>query len=119
MSADNNKANLANGAQPALRLAGQVAHGFIDSKLTPPVIVAALPLGADPGRDLPVELRVVLLDPLHEAVEGDVVGPQVAALAGPLDGHGVGFPRLGDGHAQRGHQRPRHLARTPRGGAED
>ena len=35
-------------AQPthALRLAGHIAHGFIDSKLTPLVIVAALLLGA-------------------------------------------------------------------------
>lgn len=31
---------------PALRLAGRIAHGFIDSKLTPQVIVAALLLGA-------------------------------------------------------------------------
>jgi len=46
MSAGNNRSNMANGAQSALRLAGQVAHGFIDSKLTPLVIVAALLLGA-------------------------------------------------------------------------
>src|SRR6516225_10839638 len=46
MSVDNNKLTLANGARPALRLAGKVAHGFIDSKLTPLVIVAALLLGA-------------------------------------------------------------------------
>jgi len=31
---------------PTLRLAGRIAHGFIDSKLTPLVIVAALLLGA-------------------------------------------------------------------------
>ena len=41
-----NKSILANGAHPALRLAGKVAHGFIDSKLTPLVIVGALLLGA-------------------------------------------------------------------------
>jgi multidrug efflux pump subunit AcrB len=51
MSADNNKRKLANGAHsaPGLRgrgLAGRVAHGFIDSKLTPLVIGAALLLGA-------------------------------------------------------------------------
>src|SRR6516162_6696443 len=51
MSVDNNKSKLANGARsaPGLKrqgLAGQVAHGFIDSKLTPLVIVAALLLGA-------------------------------------------------------------------------
>jgi len=56
MSADNNRSKLANGAHSApqltgqglkrQRLAGQVAHGFIDSKLTPLVIAAALLLGA-------------------------------------------------------------------------
>ena len=46
MSADNQKPNLANGAHSALRTAGRIAHGFIDSKLTPLVIVAALLLGA-------------------------------------------------------------------------
>lgn len=51
MSADNNKSKFANDAHsaPGLTgqgLVGQVAHGFIDSKLTPLVIVAALLLGA-------------------------------------------------------------------------
>src|SRR5215471_12280621 len=46
MSADNQKPNLANGPHSALRTAGRIAHGFIDSKLTPLVIVAALLLGA-------------------------------------------------------------------------
>jgi len=46
MSADNQKSNLANGAHSALRTAGRVAHGFIESKLTPLVIVSALLLGA-------------------------------------------------------------------------
>src|SRR5215468_12595046 len=46
MSADNQKPNLANGAHSALRTAGRVAHGFMDPKLTPLVIVAALLLGA-------------------------------------------------------------------------
>jgi len=51
MSADNNKSKPTNAASPApgstrQGLAGQVAHAFIDSKLTPLVIVAALLLGA-------------------------------------------------------------------------
>jgi len=51
MSVDSNKSTSANGAHSApdltrQRLAGRVAHGFIDSKLTPLVIVAALLLGA-------------------------------------------------------------------------
>jgi multidrug efflux pump subunit AcrB len=51
MSADKNKPELANGAHfaPGWKsggLAGKVARGFIDSKLTPLVIVAALLLGA-------------------------------------------------------------------------
>src|SRR6516165_1048569 len=51
MSVDNNKSKFANDAHsaPGLTgqgLVGQVAHGFIDSKLTPLVIVAALLLGA-------------------------------------------------------------------------
>src|SRR5437868_6575133 len=46
MSAFRNNSQTGNNRQAALRLAGQVAHGFIDSKLTPLVIVAALLLGA-------------------------------------------------------------------------
>jgi len=51
MSADNHQSKPANGAESAPDssgggLAGQVARGFIDSKLTPLVIVAALLLGA-------------------------------------------------------------------------
>src|SRR6516225_1754780 len=51
MSADNNTSELADGAHSApgwkrQGLAGKVARGFIDSKLTPLVIVAALLLGA-------------------------------------------------------------------------
>ena len=38
--------NSANQPAPGPRLAGRIAHGFIDSKLTPLVIVAALLLGA-------------------------------------------------------------------------
>src|ERR1041385_8699134 len=46
MSVDSNKSKSSNAAGSALRLAGKVAHRFIDSKLTPLVIVAALLLGA-------------------------------------------------------------------------
>lgn len=45
MSAEHNKPKLVEGVHSVLRLAGKVAHGFIDSKLTPLVIVAALLLG--------------------------------------------------------------------------
>jgi multidrug efflux pump subunit AcrB len=45
MSAGNNKPQTGNAPHPALRLAGQIAHTFIDSKLTPLIIVAALLLG--------------------------------------------------------------------------
>ncbi|MBZ5707364.1 MAG: efflux RND transporter permease subunit [Acidobacteriia bacterium] len=41
-----NQSKLTAQSSPALRLAGRMAHGFIDSKLTPLVIVAALLLGA-------------------------------------------------------------------------
>jgi multidrug efflux pump subunit AcrB len=46
MSAFRNNSQTGNNRQAARRLAGQVAHAFIDSKLTPLVIVAALLLGA-------------------------------------------------------------------------
>lgn len=46
MSVDSSKSSFRNGTRSALRLAGKVAHGFIDSKLTLLVIVAALLLGA-------------------------------------------------------------------------
>ena len=46
MSAFRNNSQTGNNRQAALRLAGQVAHAFIDSKLTPLIIVAALLLGA-------------------------------------------------------------------------
>lgn len=46
MSADHNKSKSAAGAPSTFRFAGKVAHSFIDSKLTPLVIVAALLLGA-------------------------------------------------------------------------
>lgn len=46
MSADKNNSYFGNIGHAPLRLAGKVAHAFIDSKLTPLVIVAALLLGA-------------------------------------------------------------------------
>jgi len=46
MTASNENSQPETRQNPALRLAGQVAHAFIDSKLTPLVIVAALLLGA-------------------------------------------------------------------------
>ena len=46
MSAFRNNSQTGNNRQAARRLAGRVAHAFIDSKLTPLVIVAALLLGA-------------------------------------------------------------------------
>src|SRR5438105_11098091 len=46
MSAFRNNSQTGNNRQAARRLAGQVAHAFIDSKLTPLIIVAALLLGA-------------------------------------------------------------------------
>jgi multidrug efflux pump subunit AcrB len=64
MSADNNRSNLANGAHSALRLAGQVAHGFIDSKLTPLVIVAALLLGAFAILETPREEEPQIVVPM-------------------------------------------------------
>jgi hypothetical protein len=45
MSTANNESGRTN-QHPSLRLAGKIAHAFIDSKLTPLVIVAALLLGA-------------------------------------------------------------------------
>jgi multidrug efflux pump subunit AcrB len=45
MSGSKNNSQHDGGQSPTLRLAGKVAHAFIDSKLTPLVIVAALLLG--------------------------------------------------------------------------
>ena len=55
---------------PVLRLAGKVAHGFIDSKLTPLVVVAALLLGAfailETPREEEPQIVVPMLDVLVE-----------------------------------------------------
>jgi multidrug efflux pump subunit AcrB len=49
---------------PALRLAGSVAHAFIDSKLTPLVIVAALLLGAFAVLETPREEEPQIVVPM-------------------------------------------------------
>jgi multidrug efflux pump subunit AcrB len=46
MSATERNSQIEKPVHPALRLAGRAAHAFIDSKLTPLVVVAALLLGA-------------------------------------------------------------------------
>ena len=46
MKSQNTNSHIKGAIQPTPRLAGKVAHAFIDSKLTPLVIVAALLLGA-------------------------------------------------------------------------
>ncbi|HVO63945.1 MAG TPA: efflux RND transporter permease subunit [Terriglobales bacterium] len=69
MSADNKKSKSANGARsaPDLKrwgLAGKVAYGFIDSKLTPLVIVAALLLGAFAILETPREEEPQIVVPM-------------------------------------------------------
>src|ERR1039457_5976322 len=49
---------------PALRLAGKIAHAFIDSKLTPLVIVAALLLGAFAILETPREEEPQIVVPM-------------------------------------------------------
>jgi multidrug efflux pump subunit AcrB len=49
---------------PTLRLAGRIAHGFIDSKLTPLVIVAALLLGAFSILETPREEEPQIVVPM-------------------------------------------------------
>ncbi|MFZ0732823.1 MAG: efflux RND transporter permease subunit [Candidatus Sulfotelmatobacter sp.] len=66
MSGDKDNSRLENAAPRALRLAGKVAHTFIDSKLTPLVIVAALLLGAfailETPREEEPQIAVPMLD---------------------------------------------------------
>jgi len=64
MSAEKNNLRLGNAAHPALRLAGKVAHAFIDSKLTPLVIVAALLLGAFAILETPREEEPQIVVPM-------------------------------------------------------
>ena len=58
------KANSKNSPAPTLRLAGRIAHGFIDSKLTPLVIVAALLLGAFSILETPREEEPQIVVPM-------------------------------------------------------
>src|SRR6202158_394916 len=51
-------------SEPSLRLAGRIAHGFIDSKLTPLVIVAALLLGAFSILETPREEEPQIVVPM-------------------------------------------------------
>jgi multidrug efflux pump subunit AcrB len=63
MRTANNNSGQAN-QHPALRLAGQIAHTFIDSKLTPLVIVAALLLGAFAILETPREEEPQIVVPM-------------------------------------------------------
>jgi multidrug efflux pump subunit AcrB len=63
MSTANNNSGRAN-QHPALRLAGKIAHTFIDSKLTPLVIVAALLLGAFAILETPREEEPQIVVPM-------------------------------------------------------
>ena len=61
--------NAGNGSKPSpstrgLRLAGRIAHGFIDSKLTPLVIIAALLLGAFAILETPREEEPQIVVPM-------------------------------------------------------
>lgn len=64
MRADKSNSQLENAAHPALRLAGKVAHAFIDSKLTPLVIVAALLLGVFAILETPREEEPQIVVPM-------------------------------------------------------
>lgn len=69
MSTDSNTSKLANSVESALHLreqglAGKVAHSFIDSKLTPLVIVAALLLGAFAILQIPREEEPQIVVPM-------------------------------------------------------
>ena len=64
MSAFRNNSQTGNNRQAALRLAGQVAHAFIDSKLTPLIIVAALLLGAFAILETPREEEPQIVVPM-------------------------------------------------------
>ena len=64
MSADKKHSRLENAAHPALRLAGKIADAFIDSKLTPLVVVAALLLGAFAILETPREEEPQIVVPM-------------------------------------------------------
>ena len=80
MSADKNNSYLEGSGQHALRLAGQVAHAFIDSKLTPLVIVAALLLGAFAILETPREEEPQIIVPMLDVfVQMPGASPQEVA----------------------------------------
>src|SRR5450759_2501706 len=64
MSTANSNSGQAN-QHPPLRLAGRIAHIFIDSKLTPLVIVAALLLGAFAILETPREEHSQIVVPMR------------------------------------------------------
>jgi multidrug efflux pump subunit AcrB len=68
MSAGNNNSQTEKAPHAALRLAGQVAHSFIDSKLTPLVIVAALLLGAFAILETPREEEPQIVVPMLDVL---------------------------------------------------
>ena len=68
MSAKNNDSHFENSAHPALRMAGKVAHAFIDSRLTPLVIVAGLLLGAFAILETPREEEPQIVVPMLDVV---------------------------------------------------
>src|SRR5436853_4793774 len=68
MSAFRNNSQTGNNRQAALRLAGQVAHAFIDSKLTPLVIVGALLLGAFAILETPREEEPQIIVPMLDVL---------------------------------------------------
>src|ERR1700741_3487699 len=60
----NQGANSSEQPEHGLRLAGRIAHGFIDSKLTPLVILAALILGAFSILETPREEEPQIVVPM-------------------------------------------------------
>jgi len=68
MSAGNNNSQTEKAPHGALRLAGQVAHSFIDSKLTPLVIAAALLLGAFAILETPREEEPQIVVPMLDVL---------------------------------------------------
>jgi multidrug efflux pump subunit AcrB len=64
MSASENSSQSESGRNPRWRLAGTVAHAFIDSKLTPLVIVAALLLGVFAVLETPREEEPQIVVPM-------------------------------------------------------
>ena len=75
-----NNANFEKGAKPELRLAGKIAHAFIDSKLTVLVVVAALLLGAFAILETPREEEPQIVVPMLDVfVQMPGASPQEVA----------------------------------------